>query len=142
MPPQHRLAIWRAALRVATRPAGQRLVAQCRQCLKEAPRQPGVDRFELRFDQGEIVEQPLAGRTDVVAGGGLHRDLTMRLAQHPDVVAQAREETGRANARVGGTMGLAQAAAVLRQPLQSKDLRAYRCRDRATRAVQDRAQGL
>ena len=51
-----------------------------------------MDLLELRLDQVEVVEQPLGRRADVVAGGGLHADVAVRLAQRADVAAQAREE--------------------------------------------------
>ena len=57
-----------------------------------------MDLLELRLDQVEVVEQPFGRRADVVAGGRLHADVAVRLAQREDVAAQARKEGRRARA--------------------------------------------
>ena len=119
---------------VDARQADQRLVLQHRQVAEVAPRQAVVDLAQLRFDQVEVVEQPLGRRADVVAGGRLPADVAVRLAQDPDVVAQAREEGGRALGREARGVGVAEAAAVLREALGTEDLRAVRAARAGPRA--------
>ena len=123
------------------RQAGQRLVLQHRQGAKVASRQALVDLLELRFDQVEVVEQPFGRRADVVAGGRLHRDVAVRLAQGADVALQAGKEGRRTPGRPGGAMGFTEAAAMLRKALQPEDLGANRWIYRAACACENVAQG-
>ena len=57
-----------------------------------APRYAFMDLLKLRFDQMEIVEQPLSGRCDVVAAAGTHSDIVISLAQSGNVFFDARKK--------------------------------------------------
>lgn len=106
--------------------AGQRLVQQHRQGTVVVARQPLVHRLELRLDQVEVVEQPLVGRTDLMATAGLCADESVGFAQHPDVAAQAREEGDGAPGRRGGPVRGPQAATMGGQAQWPEDLGAQR----------------
>ncbi|HXS30590.1 MAG TPA: hypothetical protein VN755_07130, partial [Steroidobacteraceae bacterium] len=73
-----------------------------------------MDFRELGLDQVEIVEQPFGRGTDVVAGGGLHTDVLVRLSQRADVAAQARKKTAAAQACPCSAVRFTEAAPMLR----------------------------
>ena len=126
---------------VHARQARERFVQEHGQRAKVAARQALVDLLELRFDQVEVVEQPLGRRADVVARRGLCAYVAVRFAQRADVAAQARKEGCLARQRPFGTVRLAEAAAVLRKTLRAEDLGADRRFERAARSVENVAQG-
>ena len=106
--------------------ADQRLIHQNRQAAKVAARQALVDFAELCLNQVEVIEQPFGRRTDVVAGPGVHPDVLVCLAQHRDVLAQARKKRRPAGSCSAGSVRLAETATVLRETLLTENLGAYR----------------
>jgi hypothetical protein len=124
---------------VDARQSGQRLGLQHRQAAEIAARQAFVDGQQLGVDEVEVVQQPLRRRADVNAGGRLRQQHRMRLAQHADVAAQARKETGLGPVRAPRLVRQAEAAAMLRQALRAEDLRAQRCQQRPGAGVQQAA---
>ncbi len=122
---------------VDARQSREGLVLQQRQRAEVAARQRIADLLELRLDEVEVVEQPLGRGTHVVAGGSLLADRVVRLAQHADVGAQAREESGRGQRGAFGAVRLPEAAAVLRKALRAEDLGADRRLRRAAARIED-----
>ena len=125
---------------VDARQADQRLVLQHRKIAEVAAWQAVADLARLRFDQVEVVEQPLGGRADLVARRRVAGDVVLRLAQDADVLAQAREEGARALGCERRRVRLCEAAAVLRKALGAEDLGAVRSFERAAPGVEDLAQ--
>ena len=126
---------------VDARQAGQRLVHQHRQLAEEIARQAGTHRFELGFDEVEVVQQPLGRRADVVTRGRLLADVGVGFAQHPDIALQPGRKGLRPRRQPAGLVRLAQAAAVLGKTLRAEDLRPDRCLGRPAGAVENLAQG-
>ena len=85
----------------------------------------------------KVIEQPFGSRTDVVAGPGVHPDVLVCLAQHGDVLAQARKERRPTGSRSAGSVRLAKTAAMLRETLLTENLGAYRRLQRTPSAVQN-----
>ncbi len=125
---------------VDPRQADQRLVLEDREVAEIATRQAVLDLARLRFDQVEVVEQPLGRRADLVARGRVAGDVVLRLAQDADVFAQAREEGARALAGERRGVRLGKASAVLREALGAEDLGAVGPFERAAPGVEDLAQ--
>ena len=70
-------------------------------CLREfgqlgvvAPGHAFPDLFELRFDQVEVVQQPVRRRSDIVAAAGDERNLVVGAAQCLEVLLYPRKEGG------------------------------------------------
>ena len=116
--------------------ACQRLVEQHRQGAEVAARQALVDRQQLGIDEMEIVEQPLRGWADVVARCDLVTDHRVGLAQHADVVLQARKEGRVEHARPLGAMGRTQTAPMLGEAYRPEDLGPYRLSQHPGRRIQ------
>ena len=106
--------------------ADQGLVAQRRQAAKVAPRQPFVDRLQLRFDQVKVVQQPLGRRPKIGRHVGLGADVGVRQAQPAQVLKQARKEYGLARLGAHPQVGQTQALAVLGKALGAKNLGPHR----------------
>ena len=120
--------------------ARQWLVLQDRQRAKVAARQALVNFLELCLNQVKVVQQPLRSGADVIAVLGLIADISVRLAQHADILLQAREESAHHDPGLGGAMRGTQAATVLGKTLQAKNFRAYRWLRDTLRAIQHVAQ--
>ncbi len=121
---------------VDARQPHQRRVLQHRQRTVVARRQAFADFPQLAFDQVEVVKQPFGRGADVVPFVGLVRDVLVGRPQAADVALQARVERGLAEARAPGPVRLAQAAAVLLEPGNAKELGADRFECDAARGVQ------
>ncbi|MBK7119259.1 MAG: hypothetical protein IPH64_09800 [Comamonadaceae bacterium] len=121
---------------IDARQSRQRAVLQDRQRTEVAARHALVDFLELRLDHVEVVQQPLGGRAQVIAGGRLHADVPVRRPQGGHVALQAGKEIARAQTQSGGTMRLAQAAAVLGKSLRPEDLGPDRWLQRRRGAVE------
>ena len=123
---------------VDTRQAGQMCVDQNGQVAEVAARQAVVNLFDLRNDDVEIVEQPFAGGADVIPGTFLYADVSIGLAQHGDVVAQARKKLGRPRCVQRCGVCFAETAAVFLEAAGAENLRADRWFDDTTRRIQNR----
>ena len=121
---------------VNARQTGQRFVLQQRQFAVVAARQPFFDLFELRFNQMEVVQQPLGRRTDVIAGPRKGADVGVRPAQRHDVSVDTRKKWSDPSYANGGTVGFSQTAPMLLKALRTKDFGANRRLDSTMPIVQ------
>ena len=108
---------------VDARQAAQRLGRELRELPVVIAWQALADLKQLRFDQMEIVEQPLGGRTDRLARPRIRTDQGVNTPQHLRIAIDSREESVR-SAGTAYRLGARKTSRVLLHPLGTEHLRA------------------
>ena len=112
---------------IDARQARQGSRRQFRQLGVIAARHPFADLLQLRFDQVEVVQQPLGRRCHVMAAAGRQCDLVISLAQRLQVGFDPREKrTAFADCPVLDHLRQCEAAAVFLETVNAKQFRADR----------------
>ena len=114
---------------------------QRRERARVRARQISTDVGNLRCDQVEVVEEPVCGRHDELAGADVFGERTIGRAKQPDVVIESRKRVCGTPARIGidGEAGRQRQRTVF-EPLDAQELVAQRLlRRRQTRPSPPRA---